>query len=44
MQALLRSYAWDWKDLRAELDGRKIIVGPADPSDRANVAARITIA
>ena len=36
MQALLRSYAWDWKDLRAELPGLAAAAGrPRRRPDRA---------
>jgi len=33
MQALLRSYRWDWKDLRAELPGLARAWLPCDPGD-----------
>ena len=33
MQALLRCYRWDWKDLRAELPGLARAWLPCDPGD-----------
>ena len=33
MQALLRTYRWDWKDLRGELPGLAAAWLPCDPGD-----------